>query len=438
MGLKRRNKDILIVGAGIAGLTTAYLLIEKGFKVTLVEKEKEVGGLARTFKYNEFFFDIGPHRFYTPMADVLAFIKRILREDYITIPRKSAVWMFNKYYDWPLKSYSLIKFPPHILFKILMDLVFKKKQRGENFEDYILGKYGKTLYKIFFRPYTKKFFSQNPDKIHSDWAKESIVRAIIDKRIRMDNLFQTIKSALTQFSLEIKFIYPESGIGDFCYKLKKRIQEKGGKIITNAEVTDIKLNKDKITSITINKKKIFPSKLIWTAPITRLSEQLGFPKISLNYLSLICYNFCIKHPPKKDYQWCYYGSNDVIFNRISIPSIFNKAMAPEGKSGLCVEVNCMASDKIWKYPESLNNRIINDLIKVGLLENPGSIEAIHIEKIPNTYPIYYLNFKKELTKLKSKLNKITNMFILGRTGQYWYNNMDDSIKASIDLVEKIS
>lgn len=431
-------EETVIVGAGVAGLTTAHLLVEKGFRVTLVEKEKEVGGLARTFRYQDFLFDIGPHRFYTYMPEVLDLIKKILGKDYIIILRKNAVWAFNRYHNWPLRASSLTKLPPLVLIKSLADLALKKQQVGQSLEDYTLSKYGRTLYGVFFRPYTQKFFSISPDNIHPDWIKEGIEKAVIDKRVKMDTLFQSVKSALRIIPVKTKFIYPKSGVGDFCNKLKKKIEEKGGRIITNTEVTDIKMDKGRITSIKVNKRKISASKLIWTAPITTLSDILGFPKSNLNYLHLVCYNICVKHPPRKDYQWCYYGSEDIVFNRVSIPSKFHKTMAPEGKSGLCVEVNCTEKDIKWENPENLNNKIISDLIKVGLLENPDSVEWIHIEKIPNAYPIYYLNYEKGLNKLKSRLNKITNLFVLGRCGEYWYNNMDDSIKASMDLAEKIS
>ncbi len=41
------NKDVLVVGGGVAGMNAALALADRGFKVYLVEKERELGGVAR-------------------------------------------------------------------------------------------------------------------------------------------------------------------------------------------------------------------------------------------------------------------------------------------------------------------------------------------------------------------------------------------------------
>jgi len=84
--------NITIIGAGIAGLTAGYHLSQKGMKVTVVEKEDRPGGLARSFQYGDYIFDVGPHRFHTDDQTVLRFIKMILARDYLLIPRSSGVY----------------------------------------------------------------------------------------------------------------------------------------------------------------------------------------------------------------------------------------------------------------------------------------------------------------------------------------------------------
>jgi len=60
----------VIVGAGVAGLTAAYKLLEKGHEVIILEKKSDIGGLSRSFRYGSFIFDIGPHRFFTDRDEV--------------------------------------------------------------------------------------------------------------------------------------------------------------------------------------------------------------------------------------------------------------------------------------------------------------------------------------------------------------------------------
>ena len=53
------NKEVVVIGAGIAGLTSAAILSKLGFSVTLIESHKQSGGCAGTFKRDRYIFDVG-------------------------------------------------------------------------------------------------------------------------------------------------------------------------------------------------------------------------------------------------------------------------------------------------------------------------------------------------------------------------------------------
>ena len=91
-----RTRSVTIIGAGVAGLTIGYQLAKRGYTVTIVERNHVVGGLGRTFHYGDFHFDVGPHRFHTENPRVSSFIRDILKEDAIEIPRKSGARMFGR------------------------------------------------------------------------------------------------------------------------------------------------------------------------------------------------------------------------------------------------------------------------------------------------------------------------------------------------------
>ena len=131
--------QVIIVGAGVSGLTAGYLLARKGFKIVVIEKEDRVGGLARSFYYDNFFFDIGPHRFHTDDKAVQAFVEEVLGENKIVLPRSSGVWMFEAYHDWPLNWEIIFKLPPLVIIKIIFDLFTRSTIKENNFEDYIIN-----------------------------------------------------------------------------------------------------------------------------------------------------------------------------------------------------------------------------------------------------------------------------------------------------------
>ncbi|MGQ9609140.1 MAG: FAD-dependent oxidoreductase [bacterium] len=431
-------KNIVIIGAGVAGLSLGYLLSQNGARVAVLEKEVSVGGLARSFHYGDYVFDIGPHRFHTEEPHILAFIKEVLAENMVTIPRSSGVWMFGKYHDWPLNRSTIFKLPIGVMLGVLSDLLVRKISEGDSFEDYISNMYGKTLYEQFFKPYTEKFLRYPPNIIHSDWAKTGIDRSVIDNRAKVNTLPDVIKRAVLPKPVNTQFLYPlNGGIANFSQRLAENIERNNGQILLNTTVDKIEQNGDKLVQIVCNGTKFYPDTVIWTAPIPVLCSLLNLPAPDLHYLSAICYNVEINGPPKRDYQWCYYGQKEVIFNRISIPKMFSENNAPKGKTGINVEVTCMEGDSIWQEPEKLTEPVKEDMVKVKLIEKYENIDAVHIERIPNVYPIYTMDYGAKLDAVMEQLRRYSNLVLLGRTGTFWYNNMDHSIAGAMRCAANI-
>lgn len=436
------GKEIIIIGGGITGLTIGYELSKEGFKVVIIEKEKEVGGLGRSFRYGDFIFDIGPHRFYTTKDNILQFINNILQDEKKIIARHSGVYLFSKYYPWPLHPLSVLKLPLKITVESALDLLFRKSNKrnypSSNFENYIIKQYGPTLYNAFFKDYTEKFLGLSAEQTHADWAESGIAHAIIDERIACRNLSGILKASILPRAIRTEFIYPKGGMGVFCKKLAEGIEAKGGVILTDTKVSRLRYSNGNINMVICDKVSYISEKVIWTAPVTELYRFLNLsPDINLGYLSLLLFFIEVKGLVDNNYQWCYFGEKDIVFSRISIPYLFDPNLSPKGKIGLCIEISCRENDENWNKPENLTNRIKADLRKVGFIEIDKDIVSIHIERIPNAYPIYKLDYRKQFVEAKIKLQGFSNLILAGRSGLFWYNNMDDCIENGLDIAKNI-
>jgi protoporphyrinogen oxidase len=427
---------VTIVGAGVAGLTIGYQLSRRGYKVTIVERNGVVGGLGRTFHYGDFHFDVGPHRFHTENPRVAAFIREILLEEAIEIPRKSGARMFGKYHEWPLRPSILAAMPIKLMLTGAKDLLFKEHLPGESFEADVVNKYGRTLYGIFFEPYTRKFLFYSPRELHRDWARAGVNRAVIDKRASADSLWNLLKTTMMPKPVETMFLYPPTGVGRFSDKLASSIEAAGGRIILGQDVVAVETEGRRVTGIVAGSERIPTENIVWTGPLTTLNALLGLQDLDLEYLSTIFLNFEIGKPPRLDYQWTYFGG-DEIFSRVTAPEAFLPSTVPAGKSGLCVEVTCRQGDARWQAPDSLRQPVIDDLVRTGMIASAGDIERVHIERVPFTYPIYKLNYMRELTRNLRELGHYSNLLLAGRCGRFWYNNMDHSIGQGLTMADKI-
>lgn len=87
------EQRFIVLGGGIAGLAVARELLKRGSQVTLIEKGSEVGGLARTLDRNGFRFDIGGHRFHSNNPTVVQWLKDLLGENLLSVPRISHIFL---------------------------------------------------------------------------------------------------------------------------------------------------------------------------------------------------------------------------------------------------------------------------------------------------------------------------------------------------------
>lgn len=428
--------SFLIVGAGVAGLTIGYQLSRQGHDVTILESQEAVGGLGRSWHYGDFHFDVGPHRFHTENARVGGFIRDILQEEALEIPRRSGVYMFGGFHEWPLRPGILLSMPPSLMIRGARDLLLKERLPGESFEADIVNKYGRTLFEIFFKPYTQKFLFHTPAELHRDWARAGVNRAVIDKRADSDSLWSLLKHTLLPKPVETTFVYPPRGVGRFSERLAAGIEARGGRVLTGRPVTGLDVKDDRVVAVCAGSERFAAHQVVWTAPLTLATRLLGMPAADLDYLSTIFYNLEIEAPLKHDFQWIYYGG-DEIFSRISAPTAFAASMAPEGRSGLCVEVTCREGDARWQDPGACTQAVIDDLVRTRTIDDARQVRQVHIEPVASTYPIYRINYFDQLTRTLRALGTFKNVLLAGRSARFWYNNMDHSIGQGLTMADRI-
>src|SRR4029079_400402 len=169
----------------------------------------------------------------------------------------------------------------------------------------------------------------------------------------------------------------------------------------------------KITAVYAGGERLEADSMVWTAPLTTLNAMLGIQDVALEYLSTIFYNFEIGKPPRMDYQWTYFGG-DEIFSRVTSPEAFLPSTVPAGKSGLCIEFTCREGDERWQNPDRYTQAIISDLVRTGTIDAASDVERVHIERVPNTYPIYKLNYLTQLIANLRALARYSNLLLAGR------------------------
>lgn len=156
------------------GLQVSLLLLKQQNKsVLIVEKNSFVGGISKTINYKQNPIDIGGHRFFSKSTRVQNWWFELLKHcsledaynaDNCMLKRKrlSKIYFENKFYDYPLKlnlnTALNIGFLRSI--SLLKDYISAKNKpisNEKNLEDFFINRFGRGLYEMFFKDYTKKF-----------------------------------------------------------------------------------------------------------------------------------------------------------------------------------------------------------------------------------------------------------------------------------------
>jgi len=276
----------------------------------------------------------------------------------------------------------------------------------------------------------------NCSNLHKDWATTGINRATIDKKVDTGSLISLIKSVLFAHDANTKFIYPKiGGIGTFSEILAAKIENHGGRILLDAQIDRLETNEQKITTVITNEGEQIPVEhVFWSGSLMSLRSIGKAPEMvpRLHYMSSIFFNYLTSENIKQGFQWCYFGDKDATVDRISVPRNFNSALIPQGKEGLCVEVSCQENSHEWKDPARFDCVLETFLLKSDLISSLNQIDEYHVEHVHDTYPMYVLNYPRKLKTIFDWVNTTwSNMTLIGRTGRFWYNNMDNSIAAAL-------
>lgn len=422
-------KKSIIIGAGLTGLYYAY---KSDNNWILIEKEDYIGGLCQTINFKSFSSDLGGHRIFIEDKKIFNEIKKLLGNELLEIKRRSKIFFIDKFIKYPpdikeiFQKLGLKKF---INISLSYISQITKTYETNNLENWLIKKYGKELYRIYFKEYSEKVWGRPCKEISSIWAK---------KRIGTFNLLKILLDIkITNKNKENvdKFYYPINGIVTLCNKIKEQIDNE---IKFNEEILEIKHKDYQITSIHLKSEKlpIFINKIVSTIPLISLLEKFEPmpPKNimravnNLKYRSIVLLFIEFNTPSITKDHWIYFPDKKIIFSRIHEPKNWSKKMVKGKNTALCVEIMCDFKDRIWNMKqEFLLKKVLKDIQKTNL--KCEKVKKFYHKKIKHAYPLFDLNYKKNITLINRYLEKFNNLKSIGRQGTHDYLDIEQCIKS---------
>ena len=441
--------EILIIGAGPAGLTAAWEAEKHGVKTLVLESDKEVGGISRTVEKNGWKFDIGGHRFFTKVDEVYQIWDEILdKEDFLLRPRMSRIYYKNKFYDYPLKaSNALLNLGIFEAIRCVFSYFYvriRPPKNQDNFENWVAARFGWRLYNIFFKTYTEKVWGVDAKKIGSDWASQRIKNLSLMKAIL--NAFRINNSEEIITTLIDKFKYPKYGPGMMWQTARKKLEEKNHKILLNSKVVEITKKTDSY-SVKIESGEEFEAKYILSSmPLAYLPKTIKpMPDkevlksgANLKFRDFLSVALVVNEKDAFPDNWIYIHDPDVKVGRVQNYGSWSPYLVKEGKTCLGLEYFVNIGDELWNMnDEKLIDLAIEELEKLSLIKSSSVLEG-YVVRMPKAYPVYDLDYSKNIKVIENWLsNKHTSVYPVGRNGMHRYNNQDHSMMTAVLSVRNI-
>jgi protoporphyrinogen oxidase len=439
---RRAGDRILVIGAGPAGLTAAYLLAQDGAPVTVLEADEVVGGISRTASYKGFRFDIGGHRFFTKFDPVQKLWEEILGDEFIRVPRLSRIHYRGRYFAYPLKAMNaLVNLGPLSACRILLSYLRAQLWPSpieENFEQWVSNRFGRRLYEIFFKTYTEKVWGVPCTEIRAEWAAQriqnlSLARAIASA-VSVSRRPTNVKSLIEEFR------YPRLGPGQMWELTRDRVRDLGGQVLMRYRARAIEVRGGRVVAVRADtpdgERRFEAEHVITTMPIRDLVRALDPappPDVcqggeGIRYRDFLVVALIVDREPLFPDNWIYIHTPGVKVGRVQNFNNWSRAMVPvPGKTCLGLEYFCFEGDGLWSSPDADLIRLASgELDQLGLARG-ATVSDGTVIRMRKAYPIYDSTYRANLDRVRAHIDPIPNLHTVGRNGMHKYNNQDHSM-----------
>lgn len=387
--------------------------------------------------------------------------------------RLSRIFFLRKFFDYPisLSVQTLLNLGLFRTLKIGMSYIkirlFPLKNE-KSLEDFFINRFGKELYLTFFKDYTEKVWGVPCNEIKPEWGAQrikglSITKAILHALKNLKPKDTSISQKETETSLIEKFMYPKYGPGQMWETVAKMIQERGGELHFNYKATKLNLEnghvKEVIFENTVDGNQIvekgdyifstMPVKDLVTALDGYVPSEVKKVAEGLQYRDFITCGLLLNKLLIKNQttiktlnnivpdNWIYIQERDVKIGRLQIFNNWSPYLVSDSdKVWIGLEYFVTEGDEYWTKSDSdFTKFAIQELSKINII-NPHDVQDSVVIRVPKAYPAYFGTYD-DFGKVKSYLNTIENLFLIGRNGMHRYNNQDHSMLSAMTAVENI-
>ncbi|MDD4952633.1 MAG: NAD(P)/FAD-dependent oxidoreductase [Desulfovibrionaceae bacterium] len=500
-------KTAVIIGGGPAGLTAALeLLRQTEVRPVVLEAEDQVGGISKTRVYRGNRIDFGGHRFFSKHERIMRWWREVLplqgapaRDDVLlgrdlsglldpagpdpetSDPvmlvrfRLSRILFLRRFFDYPvsLSLRTLKNLGPLRVARIGLSYLRARLARARepaNLEEFFIARFGRELYRLFFRDYTEKVWGAPCRELPADWGAQrvkglSVARVLGHAAKALVSRDSSLEQKKTETSLIGRFLYPKYGPGQMWEAVAGMVGRRGGEIRLGARVTGLDVRDGRVVRVRFrdpggDEQAIEPEWVFSSMPVKDLvaamagaaPEDVTRAAQGLVYRDFVTVGLLLGKLALKDDSrgpdglvpdglvpdnWIYVQEPDVRLGRLQVFNNWSPYLvADPDLVWLGAEYFCTQGDDFWGLSDqAIRDLAVDELARIGVIDRADVLDGVAL-RMPKAYPAY-LGTYADFDLVRGFLDGLENLFCIGRNGQHRYNNMDHSMLTAMYAVEAV-
>jgi protoporphyrinogen oxidase len=431
---------IVIVGAGLAGLSTAYHL--SGVPYRVYEREQEVGGLCRSYRKDGFTFDYTGHLLHFRQPEIRLLVEKLLAGKLQKHARQSFIYSHRTYTEYPFQV-NTCGLPPEVVRECLMGFIATLTQpilsiapKDRSFKQWILDHLGEGIAKHFMVPFNEKLWQVSLDELTSDW-----VSWLVPKPDLKDVINGALGIKDKAFGYNPSFLYPATdGIKVLPESFVPGITD----IVHHCELEEVDTKKrrvlfrDRQTGGTREERY---DSLVSTIPILELVRRCtDFPAplkeaaAALRWVSVYNVNLGFARERVSDKHWLYFPEPEFPFYRVGFPTNFSPALGRPGCSSMYVEMSHRPTEH--QSAEELIERARKGMERAGIIRPDDEMVVADVKDLHYAYVYFDRHRAQAVPAIIAELAR-RGIHSIGRYGRWEHTSMEDAIGQGKQLAEQL-
>lgn len=432
-------------------MSAARKLVDSGADVTVIDRNSFVGGAAASQPVSEggARMDFGPHAFHLKYPEVNEFFLDHVGAPCPTKTRNERILVRGGLFRYPLQIQEVLTHltPGHLLWMGTAYAVARLRYRtfpkpDSDFKAWGINRFGLPLYEFTCGKYTEKVWGVDPSKLSAKLAQQKL------KDLRLRDIAAKFFGGVGQEHKAYweDYAYPEEGIGTVFENMAKVVEEKSGRMLLGQPVARIIADEKSVRAVEVAGEEIPCDVVVNTIPLTHVARALAEgdsgiridAAAGLKYRGLILINVVFDTDQITPYDWVYLLDEIFRCNRFTEQKNMGGAMIPKGKTVLCFELGASPGDVFWEADdEDLHNIALEDIHKIDFIDH-SKIEAFHVARLEDAYPMYTLDFDSRLDEVIARLAQTKNFYTIGRQGLFLNNDVHDSMEMGMRAAANIA